>query len=387
VSDPDPAPVPPAAARLFSPPFVALLIMQTAFGFASSVFLLLPKVLASALGASAAQIGAVTAMYGLASLAAVPFLGPQMDRRGTRAPIVMGNALLLASALGFATVTSIGPLAAVLRGMQGLAWTMLFNAGMTLTTTLAPPGRLAQAIGVYGSANLVMNAVAPAVAEPLIDVLGHRRVFLIAAAVAALGLLLSARLIEPRHEPPHRPLPGVPALLRRRRLRALAAQVLISGIALNVAFTLYQPFALALGLRNVRGFFIGYTAGALVVRLGAGALVDRLGHRRATVGSLVIYSLVVAGMSLLGPGRLVPLGVVFGIAHGTFLPAVMALAVAGVELPMRGRILALMNGGLAAGAAFVPVVGAIADRVGYPIVFTATGLLTLAAVAITPGDP
>src|SRR5262245_4380940 len=100
--------------------------MQTAFGFSSSVFLLLPTVLASSLAASATAIGTVTAMYGLASLAAAPFLGLQIDRHGTRTPIVIGNVLLLVSALGFAAVTSVGPLALALRGMQGLAWTMLF---------------------------------------------------------------------------------------------------------------------------------------------------------------------------------------------------------------------------------------------------------------------
>jgi MFS family permease len=380
---------------LFSRPFVTLLAMQMCSGFAFSIFLLLPKYLASVLGAGPLAIGAVNAMFGLANVVAIPFLVAQIDRGGARATILMGNLILAASALGFAFVDSVGPAALLLRGMQGIAWTMTFNGGLTITTLIAPPGRLAQAMGVYGSANLITNALAPAATEPLMDSIGYRPVFAAAAVLALLGWALgrnfkegtvgSGSTISGAPSPPS-PTSTFRVLLADARIRRLAGVVLIAGMTLGILFTFHQPFALQLGMENVRGFFIGYTAGALLIRLGAGRLSDRLGHRRTTLLSLLCYAAITAGMSLLIPSRLWLFGAIFGVAHGLFLPAFMALAIAGQEIKARGRILALMNGSLVAGWAPIPLVGMLAEAVGYPGMFVAAGIVTLSAMLLVPRE-
>src|SRR5687767_1223156 len=214
--------------------------MQVASGFGLSTFLLLPKFLASALGAGGLAIGADAGTYGLASLVVVPLVGAQIDRDGARRPILIGNLLLIVGALGFVLVKEVGPLALVARALHGAAWTMVFNGGMTLATVLAPPGRLAQAMGVYGSANVITMALAPAIAEPLVDVVGWQAVFAGAAALAAVAVALGRGLGEP--PPPEIPAPGgLRTLLVRRRTRALLVIVLTAGVALGVIFNFYQP--------------------------------------------------------------------------------------------------------------------------------------------------
>ncbi len=358
--------------------------MQLAYGFSFSVFLLLPKFMAVALHAGPLAIGVVSAMLGVGCVAAVPLLGTHLERRGVRAPILIGNLMLAVGALGFAFVDSVGPLAALLRGLHGMSWTLVFNAGMTLTTMIAPPGRMAQAIGIYGSTNLISNALAPAVAEPLMNVVGYRPVFAGAAAVALVAWWLGLRLQVPPREPGPRQPVSLVGLLRRPHVRALTIVVALSGVALGVMFTFHQPFALQLGMTHVSGFFIGYTAGALLVRIGGGRLVDRIGHRRAMVWSLVLYGAVTAAMSLLTPGRLAPLGFLFGLAHGTFFPASLALAVSGTEPVARGHVLALLNGALMGGMMLVPAVGAAAGAVGYPAIFLVSGAVVLSALLFIP---
>ncbi len=360
--------------------------MMVAFGFSLSIFLLLPKFLKTELAAGAFEIGLVSSMFGAASVVAVPFAGAWVSRYGCRRSIMAGNLALGVGALGFVLVTTVGPLALLSRSMHGLAWNMVFSAGMTLATMITPADRMAEAIGVYGSANILTNALAPALAEPLIDRVGYRPVFAASAIIAVVAWALGRRLVEPSADrsAAAQPTQSIQALLRRPRYQRLLVVGLVSGLGFGVIFTFHQPFALALGMRNVSGFFIAYSVGALGIRLAAGRLMDRAGHQRSARMALVLSGLVVASTAALRPGWLAVVGGSFGIAHGFFYPAVMALAVDS-RSGQRAQPLMLMSGAFAAGSAFVPLFGALADAAGYPPVFIIAGTASaLAAVLIPP---
>src|SRR5262245_30437004 len=140
----------PPAARLWSRAFVDLLIAEALFGFSYALFVLLPKLLAVDYGATAGQIGAVMASFGAASLASIPVIAPIVRRLDSRRTMIGGTFLLGAAAMGFLFIHSAGVLAAVLRGVQGIAWSMTFAAGMSLIAEVAPPVRLGHGIGLYG---------------------------------------------------------------------------------------------------------------------------------------------------------------------------------------------------------------------------------------------
>jgi MFS family permease len=265
--DPDSSPPAPAD-RIWTRAFTDLVIAQSLFGFAYAVFLLLPKVLAVAYGASARDIGFVMAAFGVLSLAVIPAVPPVIGRLGRRQTMRASCLLLGASALGFVLVTRAGGPAALLRGLHGVAWSLFFAAGMSLVAEAVPPGRLGQAIGLYGGAALAMNAVAPAVAEPIAAHFGARAVFVLSSAVALGGAWFCHRL--PAAVTPAK-RPSVDAA-RAASSGGLLARVLIvltvGGLAAAGMFTFVAPFSLAHGIAVVRGFFIAYTATALAVRIG-----------------------------------------------------------------------------------------------------------------------
>ena len=106
-------------------------------------------------------------------------------------------------------IDSAGLLAAVLRGCQGIAWSLTFAAGMSLVADVAPPERLGHAIGLYGAAALATSALGPAVAEPIANTFGPRPLFLLSAVIGLIGALVL---------PPALPRRGdVGADVRRRR--------------------------------------------------------------------------------------------------------------------------------------------------------------------------
>jgi len=367
---------------LFTRPFLRLLAMQACFGFAFSVFLLLPKILAATFASTPGAIGFVMAAFGVASVLSIPFIGRLVEGAGHRRALMLSNALLAAGALGFVLVTGAGPLAALLRGVQGVAWSLGFAAGMAVAADLAPPAQLAQAVGFVGASSLAMNALAPAIAEPLGERIGHRAVFALAAAVALLGAFLARRLPAHGGQHAHAPSSDEPAPAPARAAGRGPYLVLgVAGLAFGVTFTFIAPFALARGFRAVRGFFAAYTIAALAVRVLAGRIADRVGPRRVACAATVLYGLSVIAVSALGPAPLALLGASFGAAHGAAFPALMALILAGAERRRRARALGIANGAMNLGIAAVSALGLVAERTGYPTVFVIAGGLTLATAA------
>ena len=373
----------PAPARLFGRPFLALLAVQFTCGVSMSVFLLLPKILVARLHATPAYVGLVTAVFGLAGVAVIPLVGARIDH-ARRVPMLAAACLLMiGTALGFLLVHKAGMLAVVLRGLQGAAWALVYCGGAALAAELAPPGRLAQTMGLWGSANLITSAISPAVIEPLIDLAGPSAAYAAAAMAGAVSLGLTRFISEPApdHAAAARAIPLLVVLRRPATLRMILI-VLLSGVAFGAMFTFHQPMALGLGIRHVRGFFIAYTAGALGVRLVLGPAMDRVGALRMTALALATYATVVAAMSLLQAGRLEVLGGLFGIAHGVFFPSFMALVVASTAPEERGRLLTVWNGSFIAGSIVALPLGALAAWVGYPAVFVATGFATFGGLGI-----
>jgi MFS family permease len=367
----------------FGRAFWALIGVQFTLGVSLSVFLLLPKILVARFGATPSYVGLQQALFGLAGVAMIPIVGSRIDRARRVPMLAAACILMIVTSLGFLLVQSANALALLLRGSQGAVWALVYSAGAALAAELAPPGRLAQTMGLWGSANLVTSAISPAVVEPLVDHGGPSTAYLL-AAVAGLVALGMTRLVAetpPQRTAAARAIPLARVLGRPSTLRMMLI-VVIAGAAWGAMFTFHQPMALGLGIRNVRGFFIAYTAGALGVRLVMGRAMDRLGAFRMTAAALGTYALVVMAMSLLGPGRLEILGGLFGIAHGVFFPAFMALVVDSTAPEERGRLLSVWNGSFLAGSIVALPLGALAASIGYRAVFVAAGFATLGGLGI-----
>ena len=379
----------PRADRLLTPGFIKLLVAQACFGYAFSNYFLLPKFLVTELGAGPAEIGQVTAWFGLFVVFFLPAMGVLVDRFGRRDFLTAGALLMAAASLAFAAVDRVGTLLYVLRAVQGVAFAMAYVAGATLTVDEAPPERLGQAMGLFGLTFLAMNAVAPAASEEIAVRVGWPATFLIAALLALVSAGLSRRVRDRRPSPAH----GVPAsgllemALRPRQLRVTAAIALV-GVALGAMFTFHQPFALELGMTHVRSFFVAYAIAAVVMRVGFGGLIDRAGRRRIVLVTLALYAVVVAGMSALEPGWLPVFGAGLGISHGLFYPAYNALVVEDMGAHERGKLIGLFQAGFNMGSSCGTLaLGELAERAGYPPVFWVAAGCLLGAWLIVFASP
>ena len=374
-----------------APPFpyrelAHVVIAQLVYGICWSTFLLLPKFMTLELGAGPSEIGLVSAIPGSTAALAVPFVGRLIDRAGRRPLIVAGAALAAFTAFGFTAVERIGPLLYFLQLTYGLSFVLTFNAAGTLAADIAPPERMSQVLGVFGASNVVTNAIAPAIGEPLASAVGWQPVFASAGVVGIVAVFLSLRIRErPSTGISEPPLPGGSSdWVVRRYALAMCAQ----GAAFSVAFAFYQPFALSLGMHEVRDFFIGFALSVLLARVGLGSVPDGFGRKRVAVIALGLYALAEIGMSRLTPGTLALYGALLGLGHGFFYPAVNAMAVERTRRSERGKVMTFLNGGFQVGYTIgVLSFGALAERTGYPTVFVLGGCVVAAAAAMLASTP
>ncbi len=369
----------------FPAEFVRVLAVASTWSFAFSSSYLLPKFLDRELAATPTEIGVAVGIFGWATVAFAPHAGELIDRRSLRRVILLGALGTGLTCFAMATVDGVGPRLYALRIALAYFHALGFTAVGVAVATLAPPERLSQGLGWSGASMLVMNALSPAVLEPIADRAGWPTAFTIAGMMALVSVVLGLRL------PPIRSGAGKRAkrsgstfrrILRRPIARDFAVISAIAGLAFGTMVTFEPPLALSLGREQVRGFFIAYALGAISVRLGLGHLPDRVGRHRVAVVMFAAYAVVVAAVGLVPVWLLEVAGLGFGVAHGLFYPSLNAIAVAGVEPEARGRILSVFTGAFYLGFAGPSLLGPLADRAGYPAVFWLVGALTAAGVVL-----
>jgi MFS family permease len=330
----------------------------------------------------------VVGILSVATVLATPLAGSLVDRFPRRYAIIAGGVLMAVAAAGFVGVRRLGWLLDVLRVVQGLSYALVVTAVGTLVADVVPRERLNHALGLSGASMLVMNAVAPAIAEPLATAAGWQAVFALAALAAATSALLASRIREPLWTRPAAVSGGLRALLAQPIARHYAVVVALSGATFGTVFTFEPAYAVALGRTRVGGFFVAYAAAGILVRVVLGGAVSRLGSYRVARAALVLYALVVLALAAAGPAAFELLGALFGVAHGLFYPALNAIAVVAVRPHERGRMIAVFSGAFACGvSAGSSGLGWVAAQAGYPIVFAIAACGTLTAVAVLIGSP
>ncbi|HEY0706697.1 MAG TPA: MFS transporter, partial [Polyangia bacterium] len=294
-----------------------------------------------------------------------------------------GHLAMAAGAIAFLFVDTAGPAAFAARALQGVGWAFVFTAAGLIAVNLAAPDRIAEAIALQGSANLITNALGPALAEPILDRHGPTPVFLAGAMIAVVGAILTARVaVPPAPAPAANAHASAKAAPRTRAIVLFTSLVL--GLACGLMFTLHQPLALARGHTQVADFLVAYTIAAIGIRLGLARLGRRFGSANLTAASFVLYGVVVAAMAGLGETGLWVYGAVFGLAHGVFFPSFLALIIGNAPDSARPGLIGAFNAAFNGGMIVVIPLGLLAESFGFAAAFVPVGVLTVANAALLP---
>jgi MFS family permease len=341
-------------------------------GLSWSLFIHLPGFLAD-LGASEAEIGLI---FGIAAVAAVgvrPLVGQALDRFGRMPVIYIGNVVNVGSILLYLTVSAIGPWVYVVRIIHGIGLATLFSAFFTYGADVVPESRRTQGFALFGVSGLLPIAAAGVIGDIVLNVAGFRELFLTAAAMAAISLVISLTLRERRPKQREgRVRRGFFSVLRQQTLRPVWLMAGAMAFVVTAFFTFLRTYVDETGVGSVGLFFATYGAAAILLRIGLGWVPDRVGQKRVlfpSMGSLALGLMVLSFAT--GSAHVAVAGVLCGVGHGYGFPIMSGMVVSRALDEDRGSAVsiftALFDLGTLVGG---PVLGVIISSFGYTTMFT-----------------
>jgi MFS family permease len=361
------------------PFFLLTLVSFLTFGILN-VYNLLPLYI-HALGGREAEIGRIMALYHVAAILCQAATAGLLDRWPRRPVLLVGTIALTAASFAFALTTRLSWHFYLLRFLQGVGLALSSTVSLALIGELAPPGRRAEAVGLYGVSGLAAIALAPATGEVMLHAWGFPALFLSTGLLGVGAVTVCATLPLPE-EVPHL---GRVAPTRWTWLSLLPVlqPAFQFGLANTILFVFLPPFGQQIGLHRVGVFYLVYTAAAIAVRVAGGRLADRLGRRQIILPALAGQTLgLVLCIGVQSTTVLVAVGLLNGTAQGFLFPATSAMV---FELAPSGRrtgILAIFNmavllGGVVGATGF----GWVAEVLGYrPSFGLASALLGLGTI-------
>ena len=300
---------------------------------------ILPLYLVS-FGASSTVIGAVMAVFTItATVTRIP-IGLLIDRIGRKPFLIVGVALFAGGNFGYLWAPSI-LLMIPFRMLHGVGWSGCTTAVATLAADIAPQKRRGELIGYAAMASSLGGAIGPVAGFALLHRFDFSGVFLGAAALLFVSLILAAFVKEPEHAPRNDrreswiDLLVIPETL----LPALAVAFLSFGH--GGIFTFLPIHALKLGLDNPGLWFGLYALCLLLSRPVAGPLSDRISRRAVIIPGLTLNLLGIGILALASsPAWLMAAAVVGGFGTGAAQPALMTVAVDQTSPQRRGQSMA-----------------------------------------------
>ena len=350
------------------------------------------------LGGSEWHLGWIVGTGVMGSLVMRLVLGAGIDRYGPRRVWLASLGLLAASCFAQLLVDRYdGPAIYLLRILFCSAAAGVFGSTVTFISSTAPVRRMAEMIGMLGTAGFVGIVLGTQLGDLLCgtEVVQRAqvdRMFLAAgmSALAAMAFVWTATWGHPA--PTIRRRPPLFWTIRRYHPGTVLLVGVAMGVGISLPSTFLRTYAAELGIAKIGLFFAVYAPTAILTRVLTRRLPERIGLMPMILLGLVA---LVAGQLLLLVVRsewyFVFPGVGYGVAHAILFPTVIAAG--SRTFPNRHRglgttlMLAMYDVGQLIGA---PSAGAILHfstnwgLPGYPTLFVTTATI-LAIVGVIFG--
>ncbi|MDJ0704990.1 MAG: MFS transporter [Leptolyngbyaceae cyanobacterium MO_188.B28] len=388
---------------------IALFAAGLCFWAGLAAFLPVLPLYIESLGANSQQIGLVMGSFAIGLLAARPRLAQMSDLRGRKRVLLMGMSAIVAAPIGYLAVQSLPPISLegvfwgqawrvdlaillmmALRALHGISIAAFATAYSALVVDISPPQNRGELIGYMSLVNPLGLALGPALGGYLEESFGFVLVFLTAIGLGTVGLICTSQVREAQRPASQSDsAAAVKSLFWRPlwtpRIRIPFLMLLIVGLAFGSLSTFVPLYIRQLGVDLNVGLV--YTAAAFSsfgIRLITGRASDRHGRGRFITFSLVFYMLA---MGMLWTAHSAPMflfaGFLQGAGSGTLIPMIAALIADRSQPDERGRLFGLCMVGFDVGIALAgPILGLMADAIGYRAIFGFSGLMICLGVLI-----
>ncbi len=342
------------------------------------------------LGGSELTIGLIFSVTGAVAILARPLLGRIMDERGPRAIIVAGGVLHVTVCALYTTVGSIGAWVTTVRVAHGIADAMLFTSLFAYASEVVPASRRFEGIALFGVSGMLPISLGSVLGDLILkragegNLAGYTHVFATSAVLSGAALVLSLPLRAPARAAGGEPRRGMLHAFLQRDLVPIWVAGTVFATCIAAPFTFLATFVMTEKVGSAGLFFSCYSIAAIVLRLVAGKLPERVGPKVVLLPAMVavglgLVLLVVAGT----PAVMGAAGVIAGLGHGFTFPVLLGLLVSRARAAERGAALAIFTALFDAGSMLGgPLFGKVAVAGGYRAMFATAAVMMLVGTAV-----
>lgn len=327
--------------------------------------------------------GLVTAVTSAATVAAELAMPGLLARQGGGRVFGVALVLLGVASLSHLVLGSAIEVILALSIVRGLGFGAAAVAGAVLVAELAPAHARGRAVGNMGLIVGLSSMVSPSVGLLLLTSFDARAAFVVAGAIALLGVpvVWGVRSHDPL--PQHERPPLLRALLRASLLVPFLGLALLTatyGGLISFAPRMLDPS----GWGSAATYFLVYGAARALTRWSGGHATDRVGYRRVLLLGMLAACIGMALLALsLEPLAVLASAVLYGGGCGL---AQTAIFIGMLEHTQPGQVRMVgtlwniaFDAGVSLGGA---VLGVVAASAGYSGVLLSLPLLTVVALAL-----
>jgi MFS family permease len=356
----------PAAASIWSGPFVILLVAN--FFQSMSAFMAnttIPLYLDS-MGATAGSVGVVVSAFAITALLIRPFAGPAFDSFSRRRLLIAAQLVNASAFVLYGFVDSLGAFFAV-RLLHGIGIGCSGPLAMSLVSDYIPVAKFATGMSVYSLAQSFAQVIGPGAGLWLVGIIGYQGTYLISAALLVLSVLGVARVVEKQRKRP----PYQLKLSRMFAREALDKAVVVAlfAMAFGATISYLVLYGTKLGIGNIGMYFVVYALCLLITRPLYGRLADTFGAERVLIPGVLFFGVSYVMLSRITDfAGLMAVAVVAAAGFGACMPLVQSLAMSSVPPERRGAASNTVFTGMDLGSLLGPLFSGLAIEALQPAV-------------------
>ena len=331
------------------------------------------------------KMGYLLAAPNLAAAIAALVVGPLADRRGRRAPLLVGLALFVVAS-GLHLVPCSYPVLLALRALTGFVAGIAFTCASTVVTDLVPYHRLGKASGIFSSGLFFAVAVGLPVASELGNRGIWRYVFGAQAVLGCLALIACRGLPRQGKTAGQQKVTIGSVLAQPFVLPALVAVLLAVGAFFSIVQFSGRWLDVEQLVQKSQQKWLWSSLGlcSAIGSLAITPLADRMGKRNFVLLSAVIMmALLIALARVRTFEGLVLIGLPLALVGAARTGATQALVSNLVPMHMRGTLMGVRSCAVTLGMALCSLAGGwIVEVRGYPFWLWCAAAITLGSYAL-----
>lgn len=337
---------------------------------------ILPVYLQSS-GFTETQIGIIMGATAMSALLIRPWIGYQVDSKGSRPVILIGQVLLLLSTIGFWWSTSFVTFVA-LRLLYGIGQAFYGTGAVTFASSIGVGEDNSNAIAMYTLTTMFALGLSMSIAQSTFDNFGFNALVAISGILIVIAFsVMKWRSHSIKLTAGNTQRTSFMDVLKSKIVFASTLCQFASSFCFSALFTFIPLAAIDKGISFYSLFFIAFAVAVISSRI----VVQRVNQRLGLVNAIVYSSIVMLVSILLllvtiSPLILISAGIIFGLGFGIVYPTLVMFLVERINKKNRGTALGVV---IAAGdignALSSGILGAVAEHLGYVALFSTTALL------------